>query len=107
KPVAVGELVSPPDAGEPIHHSPPTRLVAGYRCAASLGGRKMIGTIDIDTIRTDYPVSSVVGAMTKLHRAGREWKACCPSGAPVGNRNAFKTGMHTAAHRKMMSHFRD
>jgi len=35
-------------------------------------------TIDIDTIRTDYPVSSVVGAMTKLHRAGREWKACCP-----------------------------
>ena len=38
----------------------------------------MIGTIDIDTIRTDYPVSSVVGAMTKLHRAGREWKACCP-----------------------------
>ena len=38
----------------------------------------MNATIDIDTIRTDYPVSSVVGAMTKLHRAGREWKACCP-----------------------------
>lgn len=29
------------------------------------------------------------------------------SGAPVGNRNAFKTGMHTTAHRKMMRHFRD
>lgn len=38
----------------------------------------MNGTIDIEAIRTDYPVSSVVGAMTKLHRAGREWKACCP-----------------------------
>ncbi len=38
----------------------------------------MNATIDIETIRTDFPVSSVVGAITKLHRAGREWKACCP-----------------------------
>lgn len=38
----------------------------------------MNSTIDIETIRSAYPVSSVVGAMTKLHRAGREWKACCP-----------------------------
>ncbi|WP_374394412.1 CHC2 zinc finger domain-containing protein [Sphingopyxis sp.] len=38
----------------------------------------MIGTIDIEAIRTDYPVSSVVGGVTKLQRAGREWKACCP-----------------------------
>lgn len=28
------------------------------------------------------------------------------SGAPVGNRNAYKTGVHTAAHRKMMNHYR-
>lgn len=38
----------------------------------------MSSAIDIDAIRTGFPVSSVVGAMTKLHRAGREWKACCP-----------------------------
>ena len=38
----------------------------------------MMALIDIDGIRTGFPVSSVVGAVTKLQRAGREWVACCP-----------------------------
>lgn len=38
----------------------------------------MMALIDIEGIRTGYPVSSVVGAVTKLQRAGREWVACCP-----------------------------
>jgi DNA primase len=34
--------------------------------------------IDFEAIRSDNPVSSVAGAVVKLIRAGREWKACCP-----------------------------
>ena len=34
--------------------------------------------LDFDTIRTEHPLPEVVGAVTKLQRAGNEWKACCP-----------------------------
>lgn len=35
-------------------------------------------SINIDGIRNEYPVTAVVGAISKLRRAGREWVACCP-----------------------------
>ncbi|MBL9065539.1 MAG: toprim domain-containing protein [Sphingopyxis sp.] len=38
----------------------------------------MNAAINIDAIRTDFPVTAVVGAISKLRRAGREWVACCP-----------------------------
>ncbi len=34
--------------------------------------------IDIDGVRAGNPLPAVVGASLKLHRAGSEWKACCP-----------------------------
>lgn len=37
-----------------------------------------MSALDIDGLRTAHPVSSIVGALTKLRRAGREWVACCP-----------------------------
>lgn len=34
--------------------------------------------LDLDAIRIANPLPAVVGASVKLHRAGNEWKACCP-----------------------------
>jgi DNA primase len=34
--------------------------------------------LDLEAIRSANPLPSVAGASLKLHRAGREWKACCP-----------------------------
>lgn len=34
--------------------------------------------LDIPAIRDAHPLPAVVGGMVKLHRAGSEWKACCP-----------------------------
>jgi DNA primase len=36
------------------------------------------GLLDLDAIRREHTLPSVVGAVIKLQRAGREWKACCP-----------------------------
>lgn len=38
----------------------------------------MTGVIDLAAIRASHPLPFVVGASTKLIRAGYEWKACCP-----------------------------
>ena len=38
----------------------------------------MNGRLDLDAIRAAHPLPGVVGAVVKLHRAGNEWKACCP-----------------------------
>ena len=34
--------------------------------------------LDLDALRQDHPLPGVVGAVVKLHRAGNEFKACCP-----------------------------
>jgi DNA primase len=34
--------------------------------------------IDIEAIRSANPLPSVAGAQVRLHRAGNEWKGCCP-----------------------------
>ncbi len=34
--------------------------------------------IDLDAIKQSHALPEVVGAVVKLQRAGREWKACCP-----------------------------
>ena len=34
--------------------------------------------LDLDGVRSRHPIPAVAGAALKLHRAGREWKACCP-----------------------------
>jgi DNA primase len=34
--------------------------------------------LNLDAIRAAHPLPEVVGAVVKLHRAGNEWKACCP-----------------------------
>ena len=38
----------------------------------------MTALLDLESIRDANPLPSVVGGVVKLHRAGREWKACCP-----------------------------
>lgn len=38
----------------------------------------MITLLDLEAIRQSNPLPSVVGGVIKLHRAGGEWKACCP-----------------------------
>lgn len=38
----------------------------------------MTALLDLETIRDSNPLPSVVGGVIKLHRAGNEWKACCP-----------------------------
>ena len=38
----------------------------------------MSALLDLDRIRADHPLPTVAGAVVKLQRAGREWKACCP-----------------------------
>jgi DNA primase len=35
-------------------------------------------TLDLDAIRRAHPLPAVVGAVVKLQRAGKEYKACCP-----------------------------
>jgi DNA primase len=34
--------------------------------------------LDLDAIRRAHPLPAVVGAVVKLQRAGKEYKACCP-----------------------------
>ena len=34
--------------------------------------------LDLEAIKRENPLPQVVGAVAKLHRAGNEWKACCP-----------------------------
>ena len=34
--------------------------------------------MDLHQLRADNPLSAVAGAHMRLHRAGREWKGCCP-----------------------------
>ena len=34
--------------------------------------------IDMEAIRNANPLPTIVGAKLKLHRAGNEWKGCCP-----------------------------
>jgi DNA primase len=34
--------------------------------------------LDLDALRREHPLPSVAAASIKLHRAGREWKGCCP-----------------------------
>ncbi|HKX78232.1 MAG TPA: CHC2 zinc finger domain-containing protein [Novosphingobium sp.] len=36
------------------------------------------GRLDLDQIRQENPLPSIVGAAVKLQRAGNEFKACCP-----------------------------
>jgi len=38
----------------------------------------MTQLLDLEAIRAAHPLPAVVGGMVKLHRAGNEWKACCP-----------------------------
>ena len=38
----------------------------------------MNAPLDLDAIRRDHPLPSIVGASVKLLRAGNEFKACCP-----------------------------
>jgi DNA primase len=38
----------------------------------------MTALLDLESIRDANPLPCVVGGVVKLHRAGREWKACCP-----------------------------
>ena len=38
----------------------------------------MTALIDLEAIRDANPLPSVVGGVIKIHKAGREWKACCP-----------------------------
>lgn len=38
----------------------------------------MTALLDLAAIRASHRLPSVVGASIKLHRAGNEWKACCP-----------------------------
>lgn len=38
----------------------------------------MTALMDLEQIRESNPLPSVVGGVVKLHRAGNEWKACCP-----------------------------
>lgn len=38
----------------------------------------MTGLLDLSAIRARHPLPAIVGASVKLHRAGNEWKACCP-----------------------------
>lgn len=40
--------------------------------------REHVELLDLDAIRRDNPLPSVVGAVVKLQRAGNEFKACCP-----------------------------
>lgn len=38
----------------------------------------MTQLLDLDAIRNAHPLPAVAGSVVKLHRAGNEWKACCP-----------------------------
>src|SRR5665213_4123092 len=38
----------------------------------------MSALLDLDALRSSHPLPAIVGASIKLHRAGNEWKACCP-----------------------------
>ncbi len=38
----------------------------------------MTALLDLESIRNANPLPSVAGGVLKLHKAGREWKACCP-----------------------------
>lgn len=38
----------------------------------------MTAMLDLEQIRDASPLPSVVGGVVKIHKAGREWKACCP-----------------------------
>lgn len=38
----------------------------------------MTALMDLEQIRESNPLPSVVGGVIKLHRAGNEWKGCCP-----------------------------
>lgn len=38
----------------------------------------MTALLDLAAIRASHPLPAIVGASIKLHRAGKEWKACCP-----------------------------
>ena len=38
----------------------------------------MTALLDLAAIRANHSLPSIVGASVKLHRAGNEWKACCP-----------------------------